>query len=98
MNNYYIFVDGHVHFHDFPNVEQLFETVYSNFNFYANLSNYFPFLPILFVCNTAKAEKELQWRPEVPPVEGIRKLIDWIDSEKYIFEGVPYESGSLSGR
>lgn len=53
---------------------------------------------LYFVCNIAKAEKELQWRPEVPPVEGIRKLIDWIDREKYIFKGVPYESCSLSGR
>lgn len=54
MNNCYIFVDGHVHFHDFPNLEQLFETVYSNFYFRANLNNKFPFLPVLFLCNTEK--------------------------------------------
>ncbi len=40
---------------------------------------------LYFICDIDKAEKELHWKPEVPPKEGVSRLIDWIDQEKNIF-------------
>lgn len=42
-----------------------------------------------FVCETAKAEKELGWRPRVLPQEGIRRLIHWIQENKELFGRPP---------
>jgi CDP-paratose 2-epimerase len=53
---------------------------------------------LYFVCDTTKAERELHWKPMVPPEEGIRRLIDWIDGEKDIFTGVCHESLNISCR
>jgi CDP-paratose 2-epimerase len=41
---------------------------------------------LYFVCDTRKAEKKLNWRPRVPPEQGIERLIEWIIREKNIFE------------
>jgi CDP-paratose 2-epimerase len=38
-----------------------------------------------FVCDINKAKKVLHWEPEIPPQEGIRKLLDWIEQEKTLF-------------
>jgi len=53
---------------------------------------------LYFVCNTTRAEEELKWRPEIPPEEGIKRLIDWIKKEKNIFEGALHESCNISCR
>jgi len=39
-----------------------------------------------FVCDISKANKKLEWSPEIMPEAGIKKLIDWIKSNKKIFE------------
>lgn len=38
-----------------------------------------------FVCDIAKATKELGWEPKVMPKEGISKLVDWINENKKVF-------------
>jgi CDP-paratose 2-epimerase len=38
-----------------------------------------------FICNISKAQKELNWSPEIMPGDGIRRLIDWIENNKKIF-------------
>jgi CDP-paratose 2-epimerase len=40
---------------------------------------------LYFVCDTKKAERELKWKPEVPPKVGIENLINWIKSEETSF-------------
>jgi CDP-paratose 2-epimerase len=39
-----------------------------------------------FICNTKKAEKELKWTPEVPPREGLKRLIQWVRQEENLFK------------
>lgn len=38
-----------------------------------------------FVCNTEKANKELNWSPKIMPREGIKKLVSWIKDNRDIF-------------
>jgi len=40
---------------------------------------------LYFICDTEKAERQLQWKPDVSPKEGVSRLIDWLDREKKIF-------------
>lgn len=40
---------------------------------------------LYFICDSSKAERELKWKPQVPPKEGVARLIDWIKKEKNIF-------------
>jgi nucleoside-diphosphate-sugar epimerase len=53
---------------------------------------------LYFICDTTKAAKELKWRPEVSPEEGIKRLVDWIKKEENIFKGALYESSNISCR
>ena len=39
-----------------------------------------------FVSDISKAKKELNWEPEVLPKEGVRKLIEWIQSNLNLFD------------
>ncbi|MBW2044758.1 MAG: NAD-dependent epimerase/dehydratase family protein [Deltaproteobacteria bacterium] len=38
-----------------------------------------------FVCDIARAGKDLQWQPQINPKDGIGMLIDWIKSNKKLF-------------
>ncbi|MBM3298610.1 MAG: NAD-dependent epimerase/dehydratase family protein [Deltaproteobacteria bacterium] len=38
-----------------------------------------------FVCDINKARQMLNWRPAVPPRQGVEKLIDWIREERHLF-------------
>jgi CDP-paratose 2-epimerase len=38
-----------------------------------------------FVCDIKKARKILGWEPEVKPLEGIKKLIEWVEENKELF-------------
>lgn len=40
----------------------------------------------VFVCDTAKAERQLGWRPLTSVAEGVGRLHDWIRSERALFE------------
>lgn len=39
-----------------------------------------------FVCDIAKAKSALEWSPKIMPLEGIRRLIEWIEENKSIFK------------
>ncbi len=39
-----------------------------------------------FICDIKKANKNLKWTPEIPPNEGLNKLIEWIKKEKNLFK------------
>jgi len=41
---------------------------------------------LYFICDTAKAEKVLKWKPEIPPQEGVKRLLEWIEKEKDLFK------------
>lgn len=38
-----------------------------------------------FVCDIAKAKKDLQWEPKILPREGVKTLLEWIKKNKRIF-------------
>lgn len=38
-----------------------------------------------FICDISKAQKNLNWQPEILPREGIEKLIDWIKENIHLF-------------
>lgn len=38
-----------------------------------------------FICDISKAQKNLNWHPEILPREGIEKLIDWIKENIHLF-------------
>ena len=38
-----------------------------------------------FCCDINKAREMLHWEPEVMPAEGLRKLVEWIKTNKEIF-------------
>ncbi len=38
-----------------------------------------------YVSDISKAEKDLKWQPEVMPREGVKKLIEWIESSQALF-------------
>jgi CDP-paratose 2-epimerase len=40
----------------------------------------------VFVCDLAKAEQQLGWRPEVPVREGVRQLIGWVRENESLFD------------
>ncbi len=42
----------------------------------------------VFISNISLAEKQLNWRPEVSPGDGVKKLYDWINKNREIFKGV----------
>lgn len=39
-----------------------------------------------FVCDITKAQQVLDWKPEVSPRQGVRKLIEWLYTEKDLFK------------
>jgi len=41
---------------------------------------------LYFICDTAKAEKVLKWKPEISPREGVKRLLAWIEKEKDLFK------------
>ena len=38
-----------------------------------------------FICDISKAQKNLNWQPEILPREGIERLIDWIKENIHLF-------------
>jgi CDP-paratose 2-epimerase len=38
-----------------------------------------------FVCDISKANRELNWRPKINPITGIKMLINWIKANKRLF-------------
>jgi len=40
-----------------------------------------------FCCDISKAREELNWEPEVSNEKGLRKLIDWVEENRNLFEG-----------
>lgn len=40
----------------------------------------------VYISDIRKAERELEWKPKVSPEEGVKKLYDWVQSEKNLFE------------
>jgi CDP-paratose 2-epimerase len=53
---------------------------------------------LYFVCDTTRAERELKWKPEVQPEQGVASLIQWIEQEKNLFRGFHHESASIGSR
>lgn len=43
---------------------------------------------LYFVCDINKAREKLGWQPEVPPGTGLHRLLEWIQTEQKLFEGV----------
>lgn len=41
---------------------------------------------LYFICDTTKAKNILKWQPEVPPQEGVRRLLEWINQERDLFK------------
>ncbi len=41
---------------------------------------------LYFICDTGKAESKLKWKPEVPPKEGVRRLLEWLGQERDLFK------------
>ena len=39
-----------------------------------------------FVCDIDKAKTKLKWEPEVPPQQGIKKMLEWLQTEQRLFE------------
>lgn len=42
-----------------------------------------------FICDISKAKSELRWEPKVTPREGIGMLVDWLVTEKALFQSSP---------
>jgi CDP-paratose 2-epimerase len=40
----------------------------------------------VYISDTAKAQKELHWKPEVTPSQGIQKLMDWVRQNDSLFK------------
>ncbi len=40
---------------------------------------------LYFICDIGKAQKKLKWAPEVPPREGVQRLLDWLKQERELF-------------
>ena len=40
----------------------------------------------VYISDISKAKEELNWNPRIEPKEGIRKLVEWIEENKEIFE------------
>ena len=45
----------------------------------------------IFVCDTTRAQTELNWKPRIDPEEGVRRLLHWIQNHTALF----HESGLL---
>jgi CDP-paratose 2-epimerase len=41
---------------------------------------------LYFICDTEKAQKRLGWQPEVPPQEGVKRLLEWLKEKEDLFE------------
>jgi CDP-paratose 2-epimerase len=41
---------------------------------------------LYFVCDIQKAIRTLKWSPEIPPREGVRDLLGWLEEEKDLFK------------
>ena len=39
----------------------------------------------VYISDISKARKELGWKPEVGPEEGVKKLVEWVKREKQLF-------------
>lgn len=42
---------------------------------------------LYFICDTSKANQRLNWKPKVPPKEGVARLINWIKENEHLFQG-----------
>jgi len=40
-----------------------------------------------FVCDIARAASDLEWKPRVPPAEGVPLLLDWVQQNLDLFSG-----------
>ena len=40
---------------------------------------------LYFICNIAKARKQLSWSPSVPPWQGIQHLLEWLAKNKKLY-------------
>jgi CDP-paratose 2-epimerase len=40
---------------------------------------------LYFVCDIEKAQKKLKWMPLIPPQEGVKRLLKWIEKERDLF-------------
>jgi CDP-paratose 2-epimerase len=41
---------------------------------------------LYFVCDIRKAIRTLKWSPEIPPQEGVRELLGWLEEERDLFK------------
>ena len=41
---------------------------------------------LYFICDTKKAQKLLKWKPEIPPQEGVKRLLKWLQEKDNLFE------------
>ena len=41
---------------------------------------------LIYVSNIEKANKDFGWKPNVNPIEGVSRLIDWLKENQHIFE------------
>ena len=40
-----------------------------------------------FVCDIQRARSRLGWSPEVPPAEGVPRLLRWVEENRNLFDG-----------
>ncbi len=40
-----------------------------------------------FVCDIAKARKNLKWQPKISNKDGVKRLVDWVTENKKMFGG-----------
>ena len=41
----------------------------------------------VYFSDISKAQRQLAWRPEVSPVEGVKKLVSWVQANAHLFAG-----------
>lgn len=41
---------------------------------------------LVFVCDISKAERDFDWKPKIGVREGVRKLYDWVENNKELFD------------
>jgi CDP-paratose 2-epimerase len=40
----------------------------------------------VYVSNIKQVEKELDWKPQIPAIEGVKRLYDWVGKNRSFFE------------